>query len=89
LYNRYVILGLEVWGVLFWLGSFSLLATWTCRYNGRDYWYSGNSYGWWRASFAPQDLGLARRAYDGKRGSKYHAGVALAGTAAGLGAIEL
>jgi hypothetical protein len=91
LYNRWAVLGLEIFGVIFWLVSFSLLANFTSWYNGDDYWYGdGDSYGFWKAPYLPEDVGFAKRASVKKTGhSRYHAGVALAGTAAGLGAIEL
>jgi len=76
--------------VVFWLVSFSLLANFTSWYNGSDYWYgAGDSYGFWKAPYSPEDVGFSKRARVGKSHSKYHAGVALAGTAAGLGAVEL
>jgi len=90
LYNRWAILSLEIFGVVFWLVSFALLANWTSVYDGGDYWYGdGDAYGFWHAPYSPSDIGLRKR-YMVKRGTnKYHDGVALAGTAAGLGAVEL
>ncbi|KAL6251099.1 hypothetical protein RBB50_001307 [Rhinocladiella similis] len=87
LYNRWAVLGLEIFGVIFWLTSFALMAQWTSVYNG--WWYgNGNSYGFWDAPYHPEDLGFAKRTIARRSVNKYHAGVALAGTAAGLGAVE-
>ncbi|KIW13014.1 hypothetical protein PV08_08201 [Exophiala spinifera] len=87
LYNRWAVLGLEIFGVIFWLTSFALMAQWTSVYNG--WWYgNGNSYGFWDAPYRPEDVGFAKRTVVKRSVNKYHAGVALAGTAAGLGAVE-
>ena len=78
--------------MLFWLISFSLLANWTAVYDGSA-WnnYGHTAYGIWEAPFSPESIGLRSGIKRlGKRGtSKPIAGVALAGTAAGLGAVEL
>lgn len=94
LYNRWVVLGLEIFGVFFWLVSFALLANWTRRFNGFNRWYGdGDSYGFWNAPYSPEDVGFTKRAprFGPKKGghSNRHVGVALAGTAAGLGGLEL
>lgn len=94
LYNRWVVLGFEIFGVFFWLVSFALLANFTSRFNGRNRWYGdGDSYGFWNAPYTPEDVGFDKRAprFGPKNGglSKMHVGIALAGTAAGLGAVEL
>ncbi len=74
--------------MIFWLTSFAMMAQWTSVYNG--WWYGeGDSYGFWDAPFRPEDLGLAKRTIVRRSTNKYHAGVALAGTAAGLSAVEL
>lgn len=91
-YNRWAVLALEAFGTIFWLVSFALLADWTATFNGSDYWYgAGDSYGFWRAPYSPDDVTGMTGSGLGKRSSnnKYKAGLALAGTAAGLGAAEL
>lgn len=80
-------MGLEIFGVIFWLVTFVLLAHWTSVYNG--FWYGeNNAYGFWNAPFAPADVGIRSRSIVKRGTNKYHAGVALAGTAAGLGGVE-
>ncbi|KIW82478.1 hypothetical protein Z517_05505 [Fonsecaea pedrosoi CBS 271.37] len=87
LYNRWAILALEVGGTLFWLVSFALLSRWTSFYS--RFWYGrGPSYGFWHAPFRPSDMGLSPRTIVKRASSSRRAGVALAGTAAGLGGIE-
>ncbi|OQV04274.1 hypothetical protein CLAIMM_09184 [Cladophialophora immunda] len=87
LYNRWAILALEVCGTLFWLVSFALLARWTSFYH--RFWYGhGPSYGFWHAPFRPSDMGLIPRSIVKRASSSRRAGVALAGTAAGLGGLE-
>ncbi|EXJ77638.1 hypothetical protein A1O3_09866 [Capronia epimyces CBS 606.96] len=88
LYNRWVVLSLEIFGVVFWLVSFALLADWTSFHN-RLWFGHGGSYGFWHASFSPSDIGLRTRDIVKRSTNKYHAGVALAGTAAVLGGAEL
>ena len=57
LYNRWTVLGLEIFGVVFWLVSFLLLAHWTSVYNA--YWLGENDgYDWWNTSIAPDDIGF-------------------------------
>ncbi|EXJ86186.1 hypothetical protein A1O1_06556 [Capronia coronata CBS 617.96] len=88
LYNRWAVLGLEIFGVFFWLLSFGLLANWTNVHN--SFWFGQNgSYGFWHAPFDPSDIGLRTRSIVKRGTNKYHTGVALAGTAAGLGGVEL
>lgn len=88
LYNRWAVLGLEIFGVAFWLVSFLLLAHWTSVYNA--YWFGENgSYGWWNAPYAPDEIGFRKRSILKRSTNKYHTGVVLAGTAAGLGGVEL
>ena len=84
LYNRWAILGLEIFGTIFWLVSFSLCAEWATVYNGANWWsghqthYGGNWY-----------TGLRDRSVMRRATNKYKAGVALTTTAAVLGALEL
>ncbi|KAK7903358.1 hypothetical protein LTR67_001377 [Exophiala xenobiotica] len=87
LYHPWAILALEAFGVIFWLTSFATMAQWTSVYNG--WWYGeGDSYGFWEAPFRPEDVGFAKITIVRRSANKYHAGVALAGTAAGLAAVE-
>ncbi|KAK4949690.1 hypothetical protein LTR10_011531 [Elasticomyces elasticus] len=87
LYNRWAVLGLEIFGVVFWLVSFLLLAHWTSVYN--SYWLDENdTYGWWDASSAPNEIGFKKRGVFKRSSNRYHTGIALAGTAAGLGGVE-
>ncbi|EXJ71497.1 uncharacterized protein A1O5_05305 [Cladophialophora psammophila CBS 110553] len=88
LYNRWAILAIEACGTLLWLVSFALLSRWTSFYH--RFWYgSGQSYGFWHAPFRPSDIGLSPRSIVKRYSSTRRAGVALAGTAAGLGGLEL
>ncbi|KAI1616318.1 hypothetical protein EDD36DRAFT_428910 [Exophiala viscosa] len=87
LYNRWAVLGLEIFGVVFWLVSFLLLAHWTSVYNA--YWFGENdNYSWWNTSIAPDKIGFRERSVFKRDSNSYHTGIALAGTAAGLGGVE-
>ncbi|OAP54426.1 hypothetical protein AYL99_11527 [Fonsecaea erecta] len=87
LYNRWAILALEICGTLLWLVSFALLSRWTSFYH--RFWFGhGQSYGFWHAPFRPSDMGLSTRTIVKRESSSRRAGVALAGTAAGLGGAE-
>jgi hypothetical protein len=89
-YNRWAVLALEIFGVIFWLVSFALCAEWTAVYNDGYWWNGGHtSYGFWNAPFSPKDIGLQSGRLRRRGANKYRAGVGLAGTAAGLGAVEL
>lgn len=86
LYNRRVILAVEIFGVGLWLVSFVLLTRWASSHLDGD----GQSDNFWRAPFQPSDVGLERRSGIIKRSTnKRHVVVAFAGTAAGLGGAEL
>ncbi|OAL21065.1 hypothetical protein AYO22_08349 [Fonsecaea multimorphosa] len=87
LYNRWAILTLEICGTILWLVSFTLLARWT-SFHHRFWFGSGQSYGFWHAPFKPSDMGLSARTIVKRESSSRRAGVALAGTAAGLGGLE-
>lgn len=98
LYNAWAVLGLEIFGVIFWLVSFALCADWTAGFNHRRYWSTASTstsdsprYVPWIAPFKPEDfdLDLGRRDIVTRSPEKWKAGVALMGTAAGLGALEL
>lgn len=86
LYNRWVILGLEIFGVIFWVVAFSLLAEWTAFYNANNWWlsYYDDTYGNWDYPYTYE-----KSRHSGRMGGKYRAAIALAGTASGLGAVEL
>ena len=85
LYNRWAVLSLEIFGVVFWLVAFSLLADWTAFHNSNGWWFNNDdTYNRWRASSSSGLIG-----YRKTHKRKYRAGIALAGTAAGLGAVEL
>lgn len=95
-YNAWVVLGLEIFGVIFWLVSFALCAEWTATFNHRTYFgtgastdYDSTNFGFWNAPFTPEDIGLESRDIVTGAPAKWKTGVALMGTAAGLGALEL
>jgi hypothetical protein len=97
LYSAWAVLGLEIFGVIFWLTSFALCAEWTATFN-HSWWTHGSStatnYGFWNAPFRPEDIGLQSRGIPAiKRAlsneKQWKAAVALMGTAAGLGAVQL
>ena len=90
LYNRWAVLGLELFGLIFWAVSFSLGAEWTSAANN-DYFFKGGDtrYGFWNAPFNPEDIGLIGRSLAKRSSSKWRGGVACGGVAAGLGAVEL
>jgi hypothetical protein len=91
LYNAWAILGLEIFGVIFWLVSFALCADWTATFNHDIYLGSGTktNYGFWNAPFTPEDIGLESRDLAKRATNKWKASIGLMGTAAGLGAVEL
>ncbi|KPI44744.1 uncharacterized protein AB675_8671 [Cyphellophora attinorum] len=95
-YSAWAVLGLEIFGVIFWLTSFALCAEWTATFN-HSWWTHGSStatnYGFWNAPFRPEDIGLQSRGIPViKRAlaseKKWKSAVALMGTAAGLGAVQ-
>jgi hypothetical protein len=94
-YDKWAVLGLEIFGVIFWAVSFSLCAEWTAAFNWSFYFGGGNydstntKYGFWNADFDPSDIGLVSRGLTKRSSSKWTGGVACAGVASGLGAIEL
>lgn len=81
LYNRWAIIALESVGTLLWLVSLALLARWTSFYHR----IGQGGYGFWHAPFPPQAIGLQNHPKSASR----RAGIALAGTAAGLSGVEL
>ncbi|KIV88965.1 hypothetical protein PV10_08589 [Exophiala mesophila] len=86
LYNRWVILGLEIFGVVFWIVAFALLADWTAFYNANNWWlnYYDDNYDYsWEYPYTND-----KSRHSGRLGGKYRAAIGLAGTAAGLGAVE-
>lgn len=91
LYNAWAVLGLEIFGVIFWLVSFALCAEWTAAFNHDVYWSLGKTtnYGFWNAPFRPEDIGLESRGLSKRATNPWRASVGLMGTAAGLGALEL
>jgi hypothetical protein len=88
LYNRWAVLGLEIFGLVFWAVSFSLCAAWTA---GANWWNWGDDtqYAFWNAPFDPEDIGLIGRSLVKRSSNKWRAGVACGGVTAGLGAVEL
>ena len=101
LYSPWAVLGLEIFGVIFWLTSFALCAEWTATFN-HSWWTHGSksatSYGFWNAPFRPEDIGLASRSLPFIGGlmkraaageNMWKASVGLMGAAAGLGAVQL
>jgi len=95
LYNRWVVLGLEVFGTIFWLLSFGLLASWLTTDDSNKYYYvhveestSGLMSTLRGAETTAGHSRLTRRQPQEDSDSTLHAGVALARTAVVLSAIE-
>jgi hypothetical protein len=84
LYNRWAILGLEAFGMIFWLASFILLAEWTAMFNNSVFW--AQTY----LAYLPYNITQeAKRALPlSTSPGECHAGVILAGIATGLGGLE-
>ena len=85
-YNRYAVLGLEIFGLTFWLISLALLSEWTATYNSSDYWYREyDRFGWYQGPYMvhPDKHSVI------KRRNKYHVGLILAGVATGLSGLAL
>ncbi|ETI22089.1 hypothetical protein G647_06160 [Cladophialophora carrionii CBS 160.54] len=80
LYNRWTVLVLESAGTFLWLVSLALLSGWSAHHRGGP----PSGYGFWHAPFGPSDVGLQSH----PRRSNRRAGIAFAGTAAGLSGLE-
>jgi hypothetical protein len=90
LYNRWVVLCIEIWGVIFWLIAFALCAESVAVYDG-DSWSNGYGYdrSSWSESLKAKVMRNVLRNLSRRATNRYKRAVALTGVAAGLGALEL
>jgi hypothetical protein len=85
-YNRWAVLALDIFGVIFWLISFALLADWSANAYSGSYWY-GYAYDPWPygAPYQVDRRSLVKHDPSGK----YSASRGLAAASAAGGAVEL